>query len=307
MLNFILNWFDNEKAADHQKTDEGHRIDLSRIIPFIAMHVACLAVFYVGYSHAALIVMVVSYVLRMFAITAFFHRFFSHKAFKTFRWVQVTFAVIGTTATQRGPLWWAAHHRRHHSHADTEADVHTPSKGFWESHVLWFLRKQNFQTDHSQVKDLAKVKSLYWIDRYDMVFPVLYGALLYVVGSWVATSFPSLGTSGGQFLVWGYFISTVLLAHVTFSINSLAHLIGTRDYRTKDDSRNNFVLAILTLGEGWHNNHHCAPGSIKQGFKPWQIDLSFYALKLMEWCGLIWDVKYPNQQLLNNKLIKVNP
>lgn len=305
MKNFILKWFDNEQAASDQKGNDGEHIDLSRIIPFIAMHVACLAVFYVGYSHTALLVMCISYLVRMFAITAFFHRFFSHKSFKTFRWVQVTFAVIGTTATQRGPLWWAAHHRRHHCHADTASDVHTPDKGFWESHVLWFLRKNNFKTNHSQVKDLSAVKSLYWIDRYDMIFPLLYGLLLFVLGSWVAASFPELGTSGGQFLVWGYFISTVLLAHVTFCINSLAHLVGKRDYQTNDNSKNSFILALLTLGEGWHNNHHCAPGSIKQGFKPWQIDISYYVLKLMECCGLIWDVKYPNKELLNKKIIKV--
>lgn len=305
MLKTILSWFDNERAAQQQHSVEGDHIDLSRIIPFIALHVACLAVFYVGYSHTALLVMVISYLIRMFAITAFFHRFFSHKTFKTFPWVQVVFAIIGTSATQRGPLWWAAHHRNHHRHSDQDADVHTPGKGFWESHMLWFLRKKNFPTNHGQVKDLTAVKSLYWIDRYDMLFPVLYGLFLYLLGSWVAASYPSLGTSGGQFLVWGYFISTVLLAHVTFSINSIAHLIGKRDYQTNDNSKNNFVLAVLTLGEGWHNNHHCAPGSIRQGFKGWQIDISFYVLKCMEWCGLIWDVKYPNQQMLNKKLIKV--
>ena len=172
-------------------------------------------------------------------------------------------------------------------------------------HMLWFLRKRNFPTNHEQVKDLSSIKSLYWIDRYDMVFPVLYGLFLYLLGSWVAVSYPSLGTSGGQFLVWGYFLSTVMLAHVTFSINSIAHLIGKRDYQTKDNSRNNFILAILTLGEGWHNNHHCAPGSVRQGFKSWQVDISYYLLRCMECCGLIWDVKYPNQQLLDKKLIKV--
>jgi stearoyl-CoA desaturase (delta-9 desaturase) len=297
----INKWFDNKVIQVDEINKD--KIDWLRIIPFILIHISCVAVIWVGTSTTAVIICMLSYLIRMFAITAFYHRYFSHKTFKTHKIIQTIFAAIGATATQRGPIWWAAHHRHHHLHADDEADTHSPRHGFIHSHMHWFLKLKNFRTETKRVKDLNQYPELRFIDRYDIIFPIIFAILLFVLGSFLNTFYPSLNTSGWQLVVWGYFISTVLLSHVTYCINSLAHVFGSRSYETDDDSRNNFVLAILTLGEGWHNNHHCSPGSVKQGFKWWQIDISFYVIKLMEKCGLVWDLKYPNKRLLKNKLI----
>ena len=298
----ISKWFDNKVI----KTDDNNKdkIDWFRIIPFILIHLACFAVIWVGASATALIVCLVTYLVRMFAITAFYHRYFSHKTFKTHRIIQTIFAAIGASATQRGPLWWAAHHRHHHVHSDTEFDTHSPRHGFLHSHMHWFLKQKNFQTDTDRVKDLNKYPELRFIDRYDILFPIIMALSLFLFGYGLNYFYPTLNTSGWQLVIWGYFISTVLLSHVTFCINSLAHVFGSKSYKTGDDSRNNFLLAILTLCEGWHNNHHCSPGSVKQGFKWWQVDISFYVIKTMEKLGLVWDLKYPNQQLLKKKIIR---
>ncbi len=296
-----LQWFDNQLTE--QPVEEANQVAWGRIVPFILLHLACLMVFVVPFSWFAVLLCFLSYFIRMFAITAFYHRYFSHKSFKTSRFMQALFAVVGATATQRGPLWWAAHHRHHHLNADTEADTHSPEHGFWHSHMGWFLQSKNFATRHEYIKDLNPYPELRWIDRFDIVFPIIYMSLLYGLGTWLAVINPELQTSGLQFLVWGYVVSTVLLAHVTYAINSLAHVFGRRDFNTGDNSRNSFVLAILTLGEGWHNNHHCATGSVRQGFRWWQIDISFYLLWLMSKAGLIWDLKQPNEVLLAKKRI----
>ena len=298
----MIKWFDN--TGSEYTAAQGEEIDWWRIIPFVGIHLACLAVILVGVSPLALLVCLASYVIRMFAITAFYHRYFSHKTFKTSRIVQALFAALGATATQRGPLWWAAHHRQHHRHADSDADAHSPHHGFWHSHLKWFLLKKNFATQTDQVKDLAQYPELRFIDRFDVIFPIAFAYGLYALGDYLAMANPELNTSGWQLVIWGYFIATILLSHVTYCINSLAHTLGFRTYDTKDHSRNNFVLALLTMGEGWHNNHHCCPGTVKQGFKWWQIDLSYYLLWLMSRVGLVWDLKQPNQALLNKYLIR---
>ncbi len=303
MRKILSRWFDNQQSlsAPNQNPDA---IDWTRIVPFIAIHLACLFVFAVGVSWTAVLVCVLSYLLRMFAITAFYHRYFSHKTFKTSRTLQFIFAAIGAAATQRGPIWWAAHHRHHHIHSDGEQDTHSPKHGFWHSHLKWFLMKKNFATKSAYVKDLSRYKELNFIDRYDILFPIIYAFLLFFLGQFLAAQYPQLNTSGWQLVIWGYFISTVLLSHVTYCINSLAHVFGFRTYDTADNSRNNFLLAVLTLGEGWHNNHHCCPGSVKQGFQWWQLDFSYYVLLLMNKLGLVWDLKYPNQVLLKKKRIR---
>jgi stearoyl-CoA desaturase (Delta-9 desaturase) len=283
-------WFNVEAAANAAEPGND-RIDWIRIIPFIGLHLACLGVFLVGFSWFALGVFVASYLVRMFAITAFYHRYFSHRTFKASRPVQFLFGLVGASATQRGPLWWAAHHRHHHSVADQAADPHSPRHGFWWSHMGWFLSRRHFATDYARIPDLACYPELRWLDRYDLMVPVLYAAGLFGLGALLERLAPGLGTSGGQLLVWGYFLSTVALIHVTLTINSLAHCWGTRRYATRDDSRNNWFLALLTLGEGWHNNHHHFPGSARQGFYWWEIDVSYYVLKLMSWLGIIRGLK----------------
>ena len=271
-------WFDNKIVG----ADSGDEVDWPRVIPYILLHLTCLLVLVVGVSWVAIIVFAASYFVRMFAITAFYHRYFSHKSFKTSRIMQAIFGFLGATATQRGPLWWAAHHRHHHKHADTENDSHSPRDGFLRSHTLWFLNKKNFATNEGRVKDLAKYKELKWLDRYDIVPPIIYAFLILMVGTYIEHAHPALGATKWQILIWGYFVSTVVLSHVTFLINSPAHRWGFRSFETNDDSRNNPLLALLTLGEGWHNNHHKYPGRYYQGEQWWEWDLNAWIIRLIK-------------------------
>lgn len=286
----VARWFDNEAHAPTAADDD--QVDWLRCIPFVALHVSCLAVVWVGYSAIAVWTALALYVLRMFAITAFYHRFFSHRTFRASRLVQFVFAVIGASSVQRGPLWWAAHHRTHHRHADTAQDPHSPSvHGFLRSHVGWFLTKRGFHTDWRRIPDLAVYPELRWLDRYDTLVPALLATALFAFGAAMSRFFPQSGTSGVQMLVWGFCISTVALFHATVTINSLAHSFGTRRFDTRDDSRNNGWLALITLGEGWHNNHHFFPGSARQGFRWWEFDVTWYGLRLMAALGLVRDLK----------------
>jgi len=298
----LSRWFDNREFADRVKAPdavfeppahaEAARVDWARMLPFLAMHAACLAVFWVGFSWVALMVTITLYVVRMFAITGFYHRYFSHRTFKTSRAGQFIFGLLGASAVQRGPIWWAAHHRHHHVHSDKPDDVHSPVQhGFFWSHMGWFMSHKYFAADLSRVKDLLKYPELRFLDRFDIVVPTALAAAVFLLGSVLKHFAPNLGTSGGQMLVWGFFISTVAVYHGTYTINSLSHVFGRQRYKTGDESRNNVWLALITLGEGWHNNHHHYPASVRQGFYWWEFDITFYMLKLMSYCGLIWDLK----------------
>jgi stearoyl-CoA desaturase (delta-9 desaturase) len=266
-----------------------------RTLPFIALHLACVAVIWVGVSWVAVASAVFLYVVRMFAITGFYHRYFSHRAFRASRAVQFLFAAIGASSVQRGPLWWAAHHRNHHRHADDELDPHSPvRRGFLWSHVGWFLTPRGFRTDWSMIRDLARYPELRLLDRFDILMPVALAFALYAFGRYLSIAQPWLGTSALQLVVWGFCISTVALFHATFMINSLAHRFGTRRFGTRDDSRNNWLLALITFGEGWHNNHHRFPGAARQGLKWWEFDMTYYGLSLLSWLGLVHDLRpYP--------------
>ena len=287
----LRSWFDSAAAAEAQP-GEDRRIDWARVAPFVAIHLGCLAVVWVGASVVAVAVAGALFVVRMFAITAFYHRYFSHRAFRTTRAAQFAFALLGASAAQRGPLWWASHHRHHHAHADRPDDSHSSRQhGFLWSHVGWFLARGSFATRTARVGDLARFPELRWLDRFDTAVPAVLAAGLYALGEGLAALDPALGTSGAQMLVWGFCISTVALYHATFTINSLAHRFGSRRYATRDDSRNNFWLALLTFGEGWHNNHHHYPVAARQGFFWWEVDLAYYGLKLLSALGIVWDLR----------------
>jgi stearoyl-CoA desaturase (Delta-9 desaturase) len=287
----LIRWFDTSVGATPQ-AELSDRIDWIRVVPFVAMHLMCLGVIWVGVSGIAVAVAAALYALRMFAITGFYHRYFSHKAFKTSRPMQFLFALIGATSVQRGPLWWAAHHRNHHRHSDTAADFHSPvTRSLFWSHMGWFLTPRGFATDHAVIKDLNQYPELRLIDRFDTLIPVALAVGLFFLGGWLERAHPQLGTSAAQMLIWGFFVSTVVLFHATVTINSLAHRFGSRRFETRDNSRNNVWLALLTFGEGWHNNHHHFPGSARQGFRWWEIDLTYYALRAMSLVGLVWDLK----------------
>lgn len=288
----LLRWLDNNVEQDLSDQTTENKIDWLRVMPFLILHLSCFAVIWVGWNLFAVLFAVALYGLRMFAVTGFYHRYFSHKAFRTSRVLQFIFALLGATAVQRGPLWWASQHRHHHVNSDQMEDSHSPVQhGFLWSHLGWFLSKAHFATRTERVKELSQYPELRFLDRFDVIVPTLFALAIYGLGEWLATAAPSLGTNGWQLLVWGFAISTVALYHATFSVNSLAHAWGTRRYETRDHSRNNLFIALLTMGEGWHNNHHHYPGSARQGFYWWEIDFTYYGLRLLAACGLIWDLK----------------
>lgn len=278
------------------------RIDPARCISFAVLHVGCLGIIWVGAGAWAVWTAIALYFIRMFFVTGIYHRYFSHKTYSTSRFVQFLMALAGTTCVQRGPLWWAYVHRHHHRHSDEPPDMHSPVQhGFWWSHIGWICSNKNHPTDYSKIKDLAKYPELRLLNRYDLLGSVL---LLSLLAIWGATlrSF-GVETSPLQMIVWGYFVSTTFLFHGTACINSMAHVFGSRRYDTKDDSRNSFILALITLGEGWHNNHHRYMSATRQGFYWWEIDITYYLLKAISWTGLIWDLKgvpksaYENQDV----------
>jgi stearoyl-CoA desaturase (delta-9 desaturase) len=288
----LRRWFDTGGADEALDPEQADRIDWLRAAPFIALHLGCLGAIWTGVSPTALAVAAAAYALRMFAVTGFYHRGFSHRTFRAARPIQFAFAALGASSVQRGPLWWAAHHRNHHHHADTPVDPHSPRvHGFLWSHVGWFLTPRGFRTDLKRVPDLARYPELRWLDRYDTAIPVLFAAAIYALGAWLRHADPALHTSGAQLLIWGFFVSTVVLFHATVTINSLAHRFGSRRFETRDDSRNNLWLALLTFGEGWHNNHHHFPGTARQGFLWWEIDLTWYGLRLLAALGLVHDLR----------------
>lgn len=266
----------------HHGEDEFHDdIIYPATLPFVAVHLACFAAIWTGVTWQALALAAALYVARMFGVTAGYHRYFSHRSYRTSRAGQFLLACLAQSSAQKGALWWAAKHRHHHRHADTEHDVHSPRmRGFLYSHMGWIFSPKHEDTDLEAVPDLAAFPELVWLERHPLVPAVALG-----VGCWLW-----MGWTG---LVVGFFWSTVALYHGTFFINSLAHVVGKQRYVTGDDSRNNWWLALITLGEGWHNNHHFYMSSTRQGFRWWEIDPTFYALKAMSWIGLVWDLREP--------------
>ena len=253
-------------------------------MPFWAVHAAALGgVITCGVSLGGIALALAAYFARMALVTAGYHRYFSHRAFKTSRAFQFVLAVLAQSSAQKGVLWWASHHRRHHKTSDTAADVHSPAqRGFWYSHLGWILSSEWTATDLGLVPDLAKYPELHVLNRKGI-------QLLPAVALAVACAL----IGGAQALVWGFLVSTVLLWHGSFAINSLAHLFGSRRYATSDDSRNNWLLAIATTGEGWHNNHHHYQSSANQGFLWWEIDVTYYLLRFLQLIGLVWDLRRP--------------
>ena len=261
------------------------RINWLSSLPFLLFHAVPVLAVVTGVTWRAVAIFVTLYTVRMFAISAGYHRYFSHRSYRTNRPVQLALALIGASAAQKGPLWWAANHRAHHRYSDTEQDVHSPQKGFWWSHVGWILCNRYKAADLDLVRDLAAFPELRFVERYNSVVPWILGGLSLLIGGW----------SG---LVFGFFGSTVLLWHVTFTINSLSHTFGTRRFATSDTSRNNPVLAVLTFGEGWHNNHHHYPAAARQGFYWWELDVSWYALRGLAALRLVGALRRPSAAVL---------
>jgi stearoyl-CoA desaturase (delta-9 desaturase) len=252
------------------------------MIPFWGVQVAAVVgVAILGWSWSGLLLALGLYFVRMFGLTAGFHRYLSHRSFKTSRAFQFVLALLGTTSTQKGPLWWAAHHRSHHKYSDGPEDIHSvKQRGFWWAHVKWILVPRYDQTNWERIKDFAKYPELRWLNTYHLVPPVALATTLFLVAGWWG-------------LVWGFCVSNTLLWHGTFCVNSLAHVFGRRRYQTDDNSKNSFLIAIFTLGEGWHNNHHHYQRSERQGFYWWELDITHSLLKMFSWVGLVWDLHEP--------------
>ena len=258
-------------------------------IPFVLVHVVGFAAIWTGVTVQALWVALLLYLLRMWAITAGYHRYFSHRSYKTSRVFQFLLAFLGQSSAQRGVIWWSAVHRHHHLHSDTEHDVHSPRHhGFWYAHVGWIFNPKNAKPDYGTVRDLTKYPELVLLDKLTYTPAFVLGFAMWLLGGW-------------PMLVVGFFWSTIVLYHCTFFINSLAHEIGSQRYLTGDDSRNNFWLALITLGEGWHNNHHHYQSSTRQGFRWWEVDISYYVLKVMSWFGLVWELRAPPKAILKGE------
>lgn len=278
-------------------------------IAYLSLHLGIFAVFWVGWSWFAVITSISSYLLRIFAVTGSYHRYLSHRSYKTSRWFQFAFAFLANTAPQRGPLWWAAHHRHHHRFSDEPDDPHSPLRhGFWTSHLLWWSLRKNRVTRRELVLDLWKFPELVFLNRFDFLAPLSLAVSAYLFGEVLQTAAPGLGASGPQMLVWGFVIPTVALSHGISSVNSLGHLWGRRRFETRDNSRNNFWLALVSLGDGWHNNHHHYPRSARHGFYWWEIDPTYYGLLLLEKMGLIWELKQlPERVKASNRLDIAKP
>ena len=268
------------------------RIDWIKSIPFIIVHVLGIAAFFVvEWGITEVVLCIAMYYVRMFFITAGYHRYFSHRSYKMGRVMQFLMALGGTTATQKGVLWWAGHHRHHHKYSDQPNDVHSPKKGLLWSHVGWILCNKYDETPWDNIKDFARFPELRWLNRWHLVPPTVLAVGLFLVG-------------GASWLFWGFFLSTTILWHGTFTINSLMHLWGRRRYVTTDTSRNSMILALITCGEGWHNNHHYYQSTANQGFFWWELDFSYYVLKALSWVGLVKDLRTPSEAVLRRNLIK---
>jgi stearoyl-CoA desaturase (delta-9 desaturase) len=268
-------------------TSKPRSIAWLKATPFFAIQVAAVAgIFWFGWSWSGALLAIALYYLRMFGVTGAYHRYFSHRTYRTSRAFQLILALLAMTSVQKGVLWWASHHRTHHRNSDQPNDVHSVLQdGFWWSHVGWIVSRQYDTTDLSKVKDLARFPELRFLDRFHVLVPIAYATALYLIG-------------GSWALFWGFFVSTTLLWHGTFTINSLTHVFGSQRYVTTDNSRNHLLLALITMGEGWHNNHHYYQRSVNQGFFWWEIDLTYYVLRALSWVGLVWDLHTPPPHVL---------
>jgi stearoyl-CoA desaturase (delta-9 desaturase) len=278
-------------------TENGdRRIAVLKSIPFFAIQLAAVAgVFWLGWSWKGALLAVALYYVRMFGVTGAYHRYFSHRTYRTSRVFQFLLAVLAMTSVQKGVLWWASHHRTHHRNSDQPTDVHSVLQdGFWWSHVGWIVSRKYDETDLSKVRDLARFPELRFLDRFHILVPIAYATSLWLLG-------------GTWALFWGFFVSTTLLWHGTFTINSLTHVFGSQRYVTTDNSRNHLLLALITMGEGWHNNHHYYQRATNQGFFWWEIDMTFYVLKVLSWVGLIWDLHTPPDHVLNSNRVGAAP
>lgn len=270
-------------------------VKMLRIL-FLGLHACCLLVFvpavWRATTVATLCLALGAFLVRKFALTAGFHRYFAHRSYKTSRVFQFVLAWLGASAAQKGVLWWVSQHRHHHQYSDQDEDVHSPARdGFWWAHLGWVISSDSNDTREHLIKDLLKFPELRWLERNCMLPFAVLGGVCFLIDGWAG-------------LVWGTVVSTVLLYHTTFAINSFCHIFGRQRFPTHDTSKNSLVLALVTLGEGWHNNHHFYPSSVKQGFYWWEVDITYYVLRLLAFFRIVWDLKKPPKGVLEMGRLK---
>jgi stearoyl-CoA desaturase (delta-9 desaturase) len=267
------------------------------VLPFVGLGIVCWQVWNEALGWSDIIVFLICYIATALGVTVGFHRLFTHRAFKAKPAVRATFAILGSAAIEGPVISWVADHRKHHAFSDSEGDPHSPHvdhghgwkgalKGLWHAHWGWLFIHTHRGNKQRYAPDLLKDPLIRWVDR-TFVLWVTVGLLVpFGLGWLIGGTFESALTG----LLWGGLVRMLVVHHVTYSINSLCHFFGRKDYVTGDESRNLLWLSPFTFGESWHNNHHAFPTSYRHGLKAWQLDISAGVIWLLEKTGLAWDV-----------------
>ncbi len=262
----------------------------------------------VGVQPVDLVLLIVLYVVCAFGTTIGFHRYFTHRSFTAHPSVKVTLAVLGCM-TMQGPITqWVSDHRKHHALSDQPGDPHSPHaghgegavaavRGFIHAHVGWLFSNLGMEQGRAYAKDLYDDPVIRWIDRLYLVWVGLTLGIPFAIGYAVGGTWQS----GVEGLVWGGLIRIFLYQHATFSVNSICHMFGRRDFESRDESRNNWFVAALVFGEGWHNNHHAFPASARHGLRRSQVDVSWWVIRGLERLGLVWNVHVPAEAQLGRR------
>jgi stearoyl-CoA desaturase (delta-9 desaturase) len=247
------------------------------VIAFTVFHMGAIAALFFFTWPAMLTALALYWISLSFGIGMGYHRLLTHRAYQTPKWIEYSFAVCGTLALEGGPIFWVAAHRAHHRFADRFGDPHSPREGKWWSHIVWMLvgnaSHSNLDECSRYAPDMVKDRFYVWLSRYHYVPLIVVGALLLVFG-------------GLPFLLWGVFLRVAAGQHASWLVNSATHLWGSRRFETRDDSRNNWWVALVTFGEGWHNNHHAYPTSARHGLAWYEIDITWMTIRLMQAVGL---------------------
>jgi len=246
-------------------------------------HAGVVAAFFFFTWNALLVAVLLWWISGSLGIGMGYHRLLTHRGYKTPKWVEYCLTVCATLALEGGPIFWVATHRIHHKFSDQDGDPHSPRDGKWWSHMGWILTGKSMHHDTTTlahyVPDLAKDKFHVWITKYHYAPMIVLGLALLAAG-------------GPPLLLWGVFLRTVVGLHATWLVNSATHLWGSRRFATRDSSTNNWVVALLTFGEGWHNNHHAYPTSARHGLKWYEVDVNWYGIQALKLLGLARQVQH---------------
>ena len=274
----------------------GDRISWVTASAFVVFHILAVVALFNTTWQAVVVALALHWMCIGWGIGLGYHRLHTHRSYKTPKLVEYFFAVCGCLTLQGGPVFWTALHRIHHQHSDKTGDPHTPRDGKWWSHMLWTIFGEELHGDTAimgkYAPDLMKDRFYQVLTRWHWVPLVVLGLALFAIGGW-------------SWLLWGVFLRVVFGLHCTWLINSATHIWGSRRFNTSDDSKNSFWVALITFGEGWHNNHHAHPRSARHGMAWWEVDLSWMQIRVMQWLGLAWDVQVPSATQIAHKTLPI--